>query len=275
MADILHRDVSIGNILINTDTQAKEGDRGILIDLDYAVRMENLQRGPKMVVCGFSFVMGCVAYLIVQGTRRFMSRNILQSRLSHSYLDDLESFYYVLCWLICEYDGPGDVSASRVEKTPKQLKDLDSKDGAKKSEHMRNEFELPIRPWFGEIIREMAMHLHSFFHRRTRFDAPTWDPGQDYEEFIGHIRHAIERLGPEHDVDSAARAEPVSGIGLDVPLTNGLKRNRAEIVAPDEPNRKPFATSLHCAFHVVPERPRRAKARYQTPMQLPARKRRK
>ena len=55
MAHILHRDVSIGNILINTDKAAKEGDRGILIDLDYAVRLEKLEKGPKTVVCVFSF----------------------------------------------------------------------------------------------------------------------------------------------------------------------------------------------------------------------------
>ena len=68
MADILHRDVSVGNILINANKGAKEGDRGILIDLDHAVRLEKLEMGMKTVVCNFRlFSRGCIVHSMVVG----------------------------------------------------------------------------------------------------------------------------------------------------------------------------------------------------------------
>ena len=205
-----------------------------------------------------------------------MSRNLLENRPIHSHLDDLESFYYVLCWLICEYDGPGDVNASRLKKTPQQLKDLDSRGGAKKIEHFQNDFDLPVQPWFGEIFREMTVHLHGFFHCRTKPDGPTPDPEHDYEEFISHIRRAIERLGAEDDVGSAPLAGSVSELE-DVALTNRAKRKVADIVPTlDEPNRKrPVDDTLCRAPYAVPERPRRTTAKYQTSVPLTRRRRRK
>jgi serine/threonine protein kinase len=241
----LHRDISIGNILINTDEGAGEGNRGILIDLDYAVRLEKLDKAPKTVVCTFQLLYALsVIHPMIQGTRRFMSRNLLQNGLesSHSYLDDLESFYYVLCWLICEYDGPGDVRTSRVTKTLPQLRNLDSKDGATKSEHIRNDFDLPIQPWFGQIFQEMAMQLHGFFHRRINPDRPTLDPENDYQEFIGHFMHAIVKLGPESDAMATQRAGPVPEAEPGALLAIRPKRKAADMEGcPDEPSRKRIA----------------------------------
>ncbi|KAF8522008.1 hypothetical protein JB92DRAFT_2888933 [Gautieria morchelliformis] len=247
-ANILHRDVSMGNILINTDEGAGEGNRGILIDLDYAVRLEKLDTAPKTV-----------------GTRRFMSRNLLQKKhaSSHSYLDDLESFYYVLSWLICEYDGPGDVRTSRVTKTPPQLKKLDSKDGATKSEHIRNDFDLPIQPWFGQIFQEMAMQLHGFFQRRTNSDRPTLDPERDYQEFIGHFRHAIVKLELEADVVAPQRAAPVPEADSGAVLAIHPKRKAADMEGvPDEPSQKRSAPAR--LQHLSPYEHSRLGTRYQT-----------
>jgi hypothetical protein len=60
------------------------------------------------------------------------------------------------------------------------------------------------------------MHLHNFFRRRTKRDAPTPDADQDYEEFVDHIRRAIKRLGPEANVDSASCAGPVPEVELEL-----------------------------------------------------------
>ncbi|KAF8507652.1 hypothetical protein BU17DRAFT_57251, partial [Hysterangium stoloniferum] len=85
-AKIMHRDVSLNNILINKDPQPEVGDHGILIDLDFATRLEKLPRGPVNV-----------------GTHRYISYRVLASKGRHTFFDDLESFYYVFCWLVCTY----------------------------------------------------------------------------------------------------------------------------------------------------------------------------
>ncbi|EEB89149.1 hypothetical protein MPER_12790, partial [Moniliophthora perniciosa FA553] len=76
-AGILHRDISVGNILI-TD----EG--GMLIDWDFS-RRENVQ--PQRVA-------------VRTGTWQFMSAQLLLNppgTVEHSRADDLESFFHVLC----------------------------------------------------------------------------------------------------------------------------------------------------------------------------------
>uniref|UniRef100_A0A0W0FRP8 Protein kinase domain-containing protein n=1 Tax=Moniliophthora roreri TaxID=221103 RepID=A0A0W0FRP8_MONRR len=79
-AKILHRDISVGNILI-TD----EGD-GLLIDWEFSKPLDSSK-----------------ARLTERtGTWQFMSGNLLShepGEANHVLADDLESFYHVLCWV--------------------------------------------------------------------------------------------------------------------------------------------------------------------------------
>ncbi|KAF6743727.1 hypothetical protein DFP72DRAFT_790608, partial [Ephemerocybe angulata] len=94
---ILHRDVSLQNILMGV-MGAAPGTRGILIDLDMAIWTHadlSVLRAERGI-----------------GTPRFQSvsvmRNLaLQLPPVHDHLDDIESFFYVLCHLVLLFDSPG------------------------------------------------------------------------------------------------------------------------------------------------------------------------
>ncbi|KAF5341005.1 hypothetical protein D9611_006098 [Ephemerocybe angulata] len=99
-ANVLHRDVTTENILLGEEG-APVGQRGILIDLDMAAPVKG-KRAP------FS-VEGRV------GTWLYLSFAVLANGkanrglacVDHDYLDDLESFFYVLCHLMYGFDSIG------------------------------------------------------------------------------------------------------------------------------------------------------------------------
>jgi hypothetical protein len=89
--DIIHRDISIGNILY-TCSKARDRIKGLLIDFDHAIDLQNSQRENSCV-----------------GTVAFMSVPTLVSSASgtgnsyeQTYLDDLESLLYVFVTLVWE-----------------------------------------------------------------------------------------------------------------------------------------------------------------------------
>ncbi|KJA13588.1 hypothetical protein HYPSUDRAFT_151437, partial [Hypholoma sublateritium FD-334 SS-4] len=95
-ADILHRDISVNNILLGSDP-LKENNCGLIIDLDLSI---NIKRKKSLYAIDFK-----------TGTRAFQSMNVLHSYnptptrqcKTHDYMDDLESFFYVLCWIACGF----------------------------------------------------------------------------------------------------------------------------------------------------------------------------
>ncbi|KAF6760851.1 hypothetical protein DFP72DRAFT_777985, partial [Ephemerocybe angulata] len=90
---ILHRDISSTNILLGLPG-AREGYRGILIDMDHATEI------PHYPSSGF--ICGGALDDHLQGTRLFQAYYVLKGnglhnyRPIHDYLDDLESFFYVV-----------------------------------------------------------------------------------------------------------------------------------------------------------------------------------
>ncbi|KAF9470862.1 hypothetical protein BDN70DRAFT_769812, partial [Pholiota conissans] len=82
--DIMHRDISVGNILI-LDT-----GRGILIDFDLCKRLEDMKKEARATERS--------------GTWQFMSARLQNNPMVHpERADDLESFLHVLTWIALRY----------------------------------------------------------------------------------------------------------------------------------------------------------------------------
>ncbi|KAF2452554.1 hypothetical protein BDY21DRAFT_329029 [Lineolata rhizophorae] len=85
--NILHRDISIGNIMLN-----EAEDDGFLIDLDLAIKAnrEEVSGAPSKT-----------------GTKVFMAIGVLHGDEGHNFMHDLESFFWVLFWIGVHWNGPG------------------------------------------------------------------------------------------------------------------------------------------------------------------------
>ncbi|KAI0855407.1 serine/threonine-protein kinase Sgk2 [Xylaria cubensis] len=85
-AGFLHRDISINNLMINEETHNKSWS-SFLIDLDFAVSTS---------YDGSSGAEG------ITGTKVFMAIGVLKGAL-HTFMHDLESFFWVLYWICIHY----------------------------------------------------------------------------------------------------------------------------------------------------------------------------
>lgn len=89
-AGLLHRDISINNLMINEDENNPSWP-AFLIDLDLAVKeSRESASGAKGKA----------------GTQAFMAIGLLLGE-QHSFMHDIESFFWVLFWICIRYDGPG------------------------------------------------------------------------------------------------------------------------------------------------------------------------
>ncbi|KAK3383803.1 hypothetical protein B0T24DRAFT_688486 [Lasiosphaeria ovina] len=89
-AGLLHRDISINNLMINEDVDNPSWS-SFLIDLDLAARVQRE---------------GASGAKSKTGTRAFMAIGALLGE-QHSFMHDLESFFWVLFWLCIHYDAQG------------------------------------------------------------------------------------------------------------------------------------------------------------------------
>lgn len=93
-AGILHRDISIGNVLLN-----EAEDDAFLIDLDLAIKInrEKASGAPSKT-----------------GTKVFMAIGVLYGE-HHSFMHDLESFFWVLFLVCVHWNGPERPSETKAE----------------------------------------------------------------------------------------------------------------------------------------------------------------
>ncbi|KAF8889425.1 hypothetical protein CPB84DRAFT_1785548 [Gymnopilus junonius] len=164
-AGILHKDVSRNNILIGCPDRPV-GFRGVLIDLDFAMWTTRKDKS-----WGSDFR---------TGTQVFQSVNVLKSSRKnkksksapHSYLDDLESFYYVLCWICFGYSAPGE----RLDPFPEVLRDWAGKDpftcaaikGLMFLGPNEPDFEELVTDYFGLIFRNLCDRFRAFLVPHVR-----------------------------------------------------------------------------------------------------------
>ncbi|KAH9443503.1 hypothetical protein Pst134EA_032857 [Puccinia striiformis f. sp. tritici] len=82
----LHRDISLANLMINTQNDPER--KSFLIDLDVAIRYPSPNDQARATRTG---------------TKVFMSINLLAGKDAHNFVDDLESFFWVLIWICIHY----------------------------------------------------------------------------------------------------------------------------------------------------------------------------
>ncbi|KAI1559232.1 FunK1 protein kinase [Pyrenophora tritici-repentis] len=87
---MLQRDISLNNLMVNEDDRNPSW-RAFLIDLDLAIKE---QREKSSGARGKT------------GTRAFMAIGVLLDDEQHSYMHDLESFFWVLFWICIHCEGP-------------------------------------------------------------------------------------------------------------------------------------------------------------------------
>jgi hypothetical protein len=92
-AGMLQCDISPNNLMMNEDDDNPSW-RAFLIDLDLAIKE---QRENSSGARGKT------------GTRAFMAIGVLLDDEKHSFMHDLESFFWVLFWICIHYDGPNKV----------------------------------------------------------------------------------------------------------------------------------------------------------------------
>ncbi|KAI0866732.1 hypothetical protein F4860DRAFT_508232 [Xylaria cubensis] len=97
-ADILHQDISPGNIII-LDSQDEGKPRGILIDLKPAIELAG----------------SLETEINVTGARPLMAIDVLR-RERHPYRHDLESFLYVFLWTIITNQAESPPETSKLQQ---------------------------------------------------------------------------------------------------------------------------------------------------------------
>ncbi|KZS89661.1 hypothetical protein SISNIDRAFT_444940 [Sistotremastrum niveocremeum HHB9708] len=106
--NILHRDVSFGNILMTEEIDEELGRRrGYLIDLDFAKDLTpkaNDQEDREDAESAKKGKKGKKAR--VTGTLPFIAIDVLCTDENHRDVHDLESFFWVLLWMCLKYLGP-------------------------------------------------------------------------------------------------------------------------------------------------------------------------
>ncbi|KIM49675.1 hypothetical protein M413DRAFT_113979 [Hebeloma cylindrosporum] len=225
-ANILHRDITLNNILIGLPGST-EGSRGVIIDFDMAIWPTR-----TMSLAEVDFPTGTRAF---QSVVALMSTVIATKshRLCYDHLDDLESFFYVLCWICFGHSG----SREKVYPWPITLQNWESAAPQTAAHLKASVFSMNLHwagictPFFGDIFQDLLKDLQRFFlqHVNRKLDsvpppnAPPTDrstlpslpevipeSSQHYATILGFIDNAIRKRAAL--LRKSVAAEPVQAI---------------------------------------------------------------
>ncbi|EAU81067.1 other/FunK1 protein kinase [Coprinopsis cinerea okayama7 len=216
-AGVLHGNVSINSIIFGgvvPGADSEEGRRVSLVDFDMSIS-HDCSDAPLSDEHHRT------------GTRMFQSLNVLKAWRPHGYLDDLESFLYVLLYLIFAFPTPGATPTAQVQRElPKELQDWNA-DSLREAFKSKSTFmtygasDLPVPPMWGPHISALIDDLCHHFqpiramssrmqHRnlpkaqRDKLEASFEkkyfdDVDEQYDEVVGYIESAIESILAEQD----------------------------------------------------------------------------
>lgn len=146
-----------------------------------------------------------------------MSGKALEGDASHTYLDDLESFYYVMVYISLAYAGPGRRKAYLPQPLPRWEEPLAFR---AKQGFLVSDFIPQVDVWFGPPFQNLIDRLHSVFQNMFRQKIiaeyrgnpqPKVNCAEIYDTMISHICQAIDDVGLE-DIESsvALREDPAT-----------------------------------------------------------------
>ncbi|OTA03380.1 hypothetical protein A9Z42_0038400 [Trichoderma parareesei] len=191
-AGLLHRDISINNLMINEE-EDEPSRRAFLIDLDLAVQETRTSASGANQKTG---------------TRAFMAIGVLLGD-QHSFMHDLESFFWVLYWICVHYSGPGSsLGATRFYEEWNYMSD--SKLAMRKAGLVTGDrvflqmMESHVTPYYRPLV--------PWVNRLRRAVFPGGEPWMDpdeglYERMKTILRDARETLAkavPDDDVHEEA-----------------------------------------------------------------------
>ena len=132
----------------------------------------NLRDTDSKAVSYLVYFLASEFYCRLQGTRAFQSINVLTSYIPgnkarpRSYMDDLESFFYVLCWICFGYDGPGK-RIGHFKSTFSKWVDRRPDEGRMIKIYLfyffRDHTDFIVTDYFGDIFLDLVDSLHRFF----------------------------------------------------------------------------------------------------------------
>ncbi|KAJ3501283.1 hypothetical protein NLJ89_g9409 [Agrocybe chaxingu] len=212
--NVIHRDISINNILIGEE-DAEAGWRGSVIDMDMAVFRERM---TTIAAMDFRTGMRTFQSLFVMCSELDWLEGLIP--LPHDYLDDLESFFYVYCW-VCMHHSADGKPLKKPPLTAWESQNPEFRIAAKSA------FLSPVvikhnevNHTFGKVFQDLLDALRGFFletykwkteNRNTmtnKMDAMKEHSTQHYAEFLGHIDTAVMALEEEENGSPSSSPAP-------------------------------------------------------------------
>ncbi|KAF8648185.1 hypothetical protein AX16_006324 [Volvariella volvacea WC 439] len=231
---ILHRNINIANIQLGCDGNGP-GNRGVLIGLDKAkwLTRKKVNYPPPRI----------------DENGPFTSLKILDAGYNHhDYLDDLQSFFYVLTWICIAYEGPGQKKSELPSMLQAWLQDdLDEHIKSKAEQHSSfDEYSaLHVSPYFGEVFVHLLRDLQAIFWQLNPEESlPIPLPGSSYnaeeiyDRFLSAIDKALSALHSESSEDIKPTI-PVASPSSNLISSKKRKRTPSED-SDDLPLKKPM-----------------------------------
>jgi serine/threonine protein kinase len=240
---ILHRDISVNNILLGVNgSDSEEGWRGVLIDFDMAIfisRLEFLSKEVRTVSASAFFIILATWLTFPKGTRMFQSLNVLDGWRTHDFLDDLESFLYVLTFLVFAFPEPGQDERELPEQLQEWNRDELDKAFSSKSTFINYGLrKLAVPPKWGPHIETLIDDLCGYFQPIHKASCRMANPklseakydkmsqsfkkrylenrDEQYDEVVGYFEDAISAILADQTCPEATgsiRTSPVARKG--------------------------------------------------------------
>lgn len=172
-AQILHRDISVGNIMID-----KDGHR-FVIDWDLCTRTGNSEKGPRRPERTVSLRFTHVYQLEndsperrSQATWQFLSLMLLDKpQAAQTLEDDRESVLWILLWVVPRYFRL--IGQQKCWKSPNdlfQFKALEHRGNFFTDLTLRNVLALPTEPGICGLIENLGIHFSWRYQQIDRLD---------------------------------------------------------------------------------------------------------